>query len=971
MYRILIAAFVVLFLLSYQLTNTRIALATGDSGAHPGITEFIWPYQESPLSPDPTITRGTLANGLSYMIKENHEPDDRVAAYLVVMAGSNEERDDQQGVAHFLEHLMFNGSTHFPPGTLVEYFQSIGMDFGRDTNAYTGFDRTVYHLILPTGDDDELGVGCKILADYARGALLLDSEIDKERGVIFSEKRSRDSARYRNQLVYTKFAFDGTRYPNRLPIGTESVLKSADHELLKDFYDGWYRPDNITLVLVGDLSVESAEQIIIKHFAGLKSVGAMPARPEFGRMKHTGLNVLYNYEPDLGSTNVSIESLWDVTPQPPDIDSKKRDLNRIIADLIIGYRLQADEEKSEQPYTHAQYSSGNVARKIGYGSMYAVTDKSNWAATLEKIYEVLEYAKRYGFTSAEFERAKAEINSELQKNVQTQSSLHSRVIAERMVNNLLDRDVYMSPNQELELYTQILDETTVEDISKGFNEIWDKPRRLITVTGDVQLKKPENEVIKALYKKLTNKVIAKKAAVPEIVFPYLRLSDSKTTLLQTEEFPDIGMTRYTLTNGLVINYKQTDYEPNKVRIAAHFGAGEQDEPMPGSSAVAADVINLSGTNTLSLSELETVSAKSSVDLSFHMGRSSSSWTGSSLSSDFTIMVQFLYTVLLDPGFDQTAYTKVMQGMEMMKNRLSKDIDGAVLYEVQPFFAGGNKHYGLVPWEELSVLDFQQMKSWIQKIFDFGDLEISIVGDIESDEVLTVLTQYFGSLTLREPPLRLMDEQINFPEGETLKLTVNSEIAKSILFLTWPTDDFWDIGRTRRLSIVAALLEDRVRKVVREELGASYSPSVSSYGSRMHPGYGIMQVEIEVEDGKEEMVLDALKKLVDDFLKDGVTEVELERAKRPVLTSVYENIQTNQYWLYSVLTLSSSFKEQLNWPTNIVSDIKSISVNEINTLLAKYIQSNKMATAIIDTNVVVKETSKTDGSNVPSAKATVH
>lgn len=919
---------------------------TGDGVAQNSEQDVNWPYQQSDLEPDPSIVRGILPNGLRYVLKKNSEPEDRVAAYLAVLAGSNEESNEEQGVAHFLEHLMFNGSTNFPPGTLIDYFQSIGMDFGGDINAYTGFEKTVYHLILPNGKGDELDVGCRVLADYARGALLLDTEIDSERGVIFSEKRSGDSASYRSHVAYSEFAFKGTRYPLRRPIGKESVLKSADHDLLKGYYDSWYRPDNMILVLVGDMDLEVAIKAITANFHDLQGEGPEKQKPEFGTLDNSGVEVFYRYEPELGKTNVSIESFWDVPPETPSKKDEKEEIIKIMGNLIIGYRLQQAQETIEQPYAGARYSAGIVVRRIGYGSIFGVTDSNSWQETMEVLHETIESARLYGFTAKEVTRAKKEIEANLEKDVQTESSLHSRVIAERIVDNLVDGDVYMSPRQERALYMPMLGEITIEDINTGFNKVWDGTSRLISVTGDTILGEDGETEIKHLYDSLSKTKYEQKEKEEKIVFPYLKPLMGVTEILTKKDYPDLGVTRYVFENGLVINLKQTQFEQNKIRISANFGRGEQDEDLQGMAMVADDVINLSGTTRLSVSDLDYVMAGSSVNLSYRIGRQSSSWTGSSLTEDVDLFVQLLHTMLLDARFDEIAYNKVMRRFQLMYKKLDSDIDGAVLRKVQPFLGGNNSHYGLPLLEDLNLLNFSIMEAWAKKHQEVNDLEFSVVGDFDEELIVTLLQKMFGGLKLGPSSERILDEKIVFPEGEEIVALVPSDIEKSSVILTWATDDFWKIERTRRLSILASVLEDRIRKIVREKLGASYSPNVVSYGSRMHPHYGYIQAELNIEKGKEKTLTGEIKKIVRDLASEGVTEEELFRAKRPVITSVLENIKTNQYWLYSVLSLSASYPDQFEWPKTIVSDIESITVSEINQLASIYLDNQKVAVAII-------------------------
>ena len=288
-----------------------------------------WPHDTSELTPDPSLVFGQLDNGLRYVLKANHTPKNRVAMYLNVQAGSLHETEEQRGLAHFLEHMLFNGTTHYPPGTLVKYFQTLGMGFGGDTNAHTGFDETVYNLLLPSNDKQVMTDGLQVLADYARGALLLESEVDKERGVILAEKRSRDSAASRVSKKQLQFDFTGSLVAKRFPIGLESVIEHADAKLLRSYYDRWYRPKNIIVVVVGDMDPATVEPLLAKVFAPLSGVGAVGSCPDYGQVAEQGTNVLVFPETELGTTELSLGTVFNEIPSAQSKQWKKNSCSAI------------------------------------------------------------------------------------------------------------------------------------------------------------------------------------------------------------------------------------------------------------------------------------------------------------------------------------------------------------------------------------------------------------------------------------------------------------------------------------------------------------------------------------------------------------------------------------------------------------------------------------------------------------------
>ncbi len=913
--------------------------------AQPSCFPTQWPYELSDIAPDPQLVRGRLPNGLRYIVKQNNEPEDRVAIYLDVQAGAFQESDEQRGIAHFLEHMMFNGTTNFPPGSLVEYFQAIGMGFGNDVNAHTSYNETVYHLILPDGTREHLEKGLQVMADYARGASLLQSEIDRERGVILAEKRARDSASYRTRVASTSFAFRGTRVPERRVIGIDAVLEKADRKLLKSYYDGWYRPGNMVLVIVGDVVISEAEDLLTNAFSELIPSGALPDCPEFGRLVHTGTETFYHYEPELGSTAISIEVLWDTYPENDSIILEKRELTRQMGSVMIQYRLQKLKEEPDVPFTHAGSHYGDVADHIGYGSLSAYTDSDNWQKSLVLLSKTLRQALEFGFSVDEMSRVKKEILAQLESSVLQEKSEDSRRIARKIIRHINGNRVYQSAEQEQELYTKLLEEISLEDINREFQRIWGHDSRLISVTGDVQLGgAPDKIILSAFESSLRQPVVAFDTNSIDR-FPYLPIPESVQDPKKSELFPGIGVEKVIFENGLILNLKKTDFTDNNLQLTVSYGRGELAEPVPGMSMLAEDVINGSGTGKLTKSGLDAALAGSSVDLRFSIRESSFRWSGSGLKKDFDLLMQLLYTVLFDPGCRENVFDSVMTGAEQMYKRIGRDIGGAMHLKIQPFLSSSNPHFGLPSWEIVNSINYEQLFAWAKSIIPTKGVEISVVGDFNREQIISGVSKYFSTINLvkdtdTKPTIA------TFPQGKSILSEVQTSIDKSLIVVAWPSDDFWDISRTRRLHMLASIFEDRVRKAIREKLGATYSPEVYSTNSRTYRGYGFLAAQMVVKPGVEEKIMAEILSLADELRRDGITEEELARAKEPMLTSIGDNLKENNYWLYSVLSESSRFPQQLKWPQTIMSDHSSITRAEINMLAKKYLDNLKAAAATV-------------------------
>jgi len=903
-----------------------------------------WPQDESDLKPDSALKFGRLENGLRYIIMQNHEPKNRAALYLDVQAGSLFETDSQRGLAHYIEHMVFNGSTHFAPDTLVEYFQSIGMSFGADTNAHTSYNETVYKLLLPKGDQRHLDEGLLVMADYARGALLLEREVDRERGVILAEKRSRDSVGYRLYKKRLQFSLDGTLIPERIPIGTEETIKNANSSLLRDYYDTWYRPDNMILVIVGDVDVGQVRKSISGHFALFPKAGSVPKCRDFGKIKRHGIAVLYEHAKDLGHTELSIGTRWNTAPRPDTSAWESRRLIEYAAELMLNNRLQHLVNQPGSPLTRAQFNSGIFLQRFGFATLSAETKAENWRKGLELLYRTLRQSLEAGFTGQELVRVKKKLQADFEKGVQTEAGRDSSMLAARIINHVNDNEVILSPEQELQLYGPILRDMTLDQVNRVFRALWQYDNRLIEVVGTAQLsgtKGNAEALIKNLYLNLEKTAIQPWTDAAEIAFPYLPAPVSCAQVVKKEKLGGLDALKVVFESGGILNIKKTTFRPNEVEIAVHFGAGRLEEPQPGLGILAESVVSESGLGRLTRDELDEALAGRNAKVTFHAGLESFSLHGTGLSSEFELILQLIQTQLLDPAFRPEAYRRSMERFRQRYEQMGSSVEGMMRLRGDRFLAGGNDHYGMPSQDRFMELTMDQVRNWLAPVFSNAPLEISVVGDIDPDHVIELVGRYLGTLH-RKRPVTGHDLSVSFPSGQVLDSRVKSRINKSLVVVAWPTADFWNISRTRRLSVLASVLNDRLRMEMREKMGAVYSPFVYNHSSRTAPGYGVLRAMITVDPKQAGVMEQKALEVAADLAENGLDSDELKRAVEPILTSIRDMMQTNRYWLESVLALSSRHPEQLQWPLSIKDDFSAMTPDEISAVAARYLKPDMAA-----------------------------
>jgi len=440
--------------------NAAVSLESADS----------WPHEESDLVADSDVLFGRLPNGVRYILKENKTPRDRVSMHLWVQVGSLAERDDEQGLAHFMEHMAFNGTTHFAPGEMVKFFQRIGMQFGPDANAHTGFSQTVYDVLLPDGSKENLLEGLKVLQDYAAGALLLAEEVEKEKNVVLAEMRTRDSGDFRSLKSAFKFEMPGTLIPQRFPIGKEETIKGITTDMVRSFYDAWYRPERMVLVLVGDFDKTAARSLIHERFGGLKSRALPRPVPDFGRFSHSGLKSYYWYNKESGAANIRIETMQ-VQPAPKDnVQSRRAQLAVDLANRIVQKRLDKIIKLSDNGCSGAFIDEGYFLNQIRYSEIAAQSKPENWRQVLAMLEQTLRGALQHGFTPAELSRARSEYIAELKRDVEACHTLESGDIAEQLMDEFAGRRVSQSALQRQELLAPMLD-------AIAFSGPWNLPKK--------------------------------------------------------------------------------------------------------------------------------------------------------------------------------------------------------------------------------------------------------------------------------------------------------------------------------------------------------------------------------------------------------------------------------------------------------------------------------------------------------------
>jgi zinc protease len=924
-----------------------------------------FPQAESDLPPDPAARFGTLPNGLRYVIMPNHEPKDRASLRLLVQAGSLNERGDQRGLAHFLEHLAFNGSSHYPPGTLVEFFQRMGMSFGGDTNANTGFDRTVYLLELPDTKAATLAEGLQVFGDYAGGLLLSPAAIDKERGIILSEKRARDSVDFRTFVAQFKFLLGGTLLPERMPIGETAVIETAQQPLFLDLYNTWYRPELMSVVVVGDVDPGAVEKQIAAALAKIADRAPERPAPDRGAVTpHAGLRTFYHHEAEAPGTTVSISL---VTPYQHERDTaanRLKYLPRFLATEMVNRRLSVLAKRENAPFYHGRTGVQEAFDLFREASIDLTCKADQWSTALPVAEQELRRALQHGFQPAELQEVVSNYRNALEQAVKTAPTRRSGELADTIVETLNDREVFTSPETDLKITRPALDKITVDECAAALRQAWAGGTRNVLVSGNAvvhpaaspapaplgaKTTTPAEDAIAAVYEESLAVPVASPAAEANLQWSYTDFGPPGR-VIRREHVADLNLDLITFANGVRLNIKKTPFEADLIRLNARVGSGLLTEPKTqrGLAALAEATFDAGGLGRHSADDLRRILAGRNVGVQFGTASDAFVFSSSATPADLLLDLQLLAAKITDPGYRPEALRQVRKGIDQLYLSFEHTPNGPLSMEIANLLASGDPRFGLPPKAELLSRTLDEVRAWLTPELAQGPIELAAVGDLDVEATIAAVGRTLGALPPRsvKPSLEAR-RRVAFPaQPFAREYQIASEIPKGLVTAYWPTTDESDIHRARRLNVLGEILGDRLRVRIREQLGGTYSPNAGSFTSDTFPGYGYLSASVDVEPAMAAKIMQAVIEQADELARQGPSADELVRAKEPLLTQLRESVRTNGYWLGAVLARAQEKPEVLEWARSRQHDVEAISVADEAALAKEYLAASRVSHAII-------------------------
>jgi len=904
-----------------------------------------WLHESSDLKPDANATFGKLENGLRYVIYPNKFPvAGRASIRLFVEAGSLMEEPDQQGMAHFLEHMAFNGSKNFAAGTMVERFQRLGMSFGADTNAHTSFKETVYKLELPHVDEKMLAEGLQLFRDDLDGMLLGEAEIDKERGVILSEKLSRDSVETRVMEAGYEFAMPEALIPKRMPIGKEETIKGMSRSRFVDFYEKWYSPKRAVLVIVGDVDIPLVEKLVKTQFSDAKPRRGDSPDPDLGKISEgRGLVAKLHTEMEAPATEISIEVINKASTETDSAARRRKKMIRNLADSMINQRLSELAKAENSPVIEAEAYNFEMFKFVENSGVYAKCKPEQWKAALSLCEQELRRALEHGFTKQEFMEAAATILKTVRLRAEQKDTRPNRELADGFARLLGAEQVFTDPVEDLKRVEKELATITEKDCLAELQESWKGDDVQVFIGGNLKLDDASNTIL-AAYKESRAKEVKAPTQGEDAVFAYTDFGKAGEVVKKTE-VADLEITQAAFANHVRVNVKKTEFEKNSARIIVAFGSGKLVAPAdkPGLIPFAQANFQPGGLEKHSVDDLRRIFASKTVSSDFAVADDSFVFSGKTTPQDLDAQLQLLAAYFVAPGFREEAERQFEKNLDAVYTEMEHTAEGVMQDKVVAFVHSDDPRFGFPPKDVMAARSTAELKAWLTPALKEGYLEVSVVGDVDADTVIAAVGRTFGALPVRadKKPELVNERKVTFPSGPREKdFNFTTEIARGYALAYWPTEDMMDIKRTRRLALLGEILDDRLRLKIREELGETYSPASYHVGSDTYTGYGYMTAMASLKPEQVAKVKPMFLAIADGISDTGITEDEFQRAREPQLQQLVQMRRDNKYWLSRVLINCQSQPYRLDWCRSLVDDFSGIKKEELEALSKQYLEDEK-------------------------------
>jgi zinc protease len=875
--------------------------------AAPSQAEGAPPAAGDSLRWDPALRRGVLPNGLRWIVKHNARPEARVSLRLVVPVGSTAEVDDQQGLAHFVEHMNFNGSAHFRDADdLVGYLRSIGLRFGADANAYTSFDETIYKLDVPSDRDSTLRTGLDALSDFAGRAIMADTEVERERGVVMEEWRLGRGAQERIERREFPVLFHDSRYASRLPIGKPEIIQGAPPQRVRDFYHDWYRPEWMTVVAVGDVDPAKMEGLIREHFGDLPKRTDARALPRFNVPGHDSTFVSIVTDKEATGSTVSIACTHPARPEWTVADAR-RDLAASLFSAMLGDRFQEIAHRAGAPFLSAYAGGFQFTRGTRLFYVTATVKDGGIAKGLESLLEETARVRAHGFLPSELERARRERRAELEKQYAERDKTESPGLASELVQDVLDGEPSIGIESSVRIEQALLPQVTLAEINALADTLISTRNRAVLASGPEKpgVTMPDEAEVRA---SLARAAAAKPGAWVDRVAGSTLMTKLPAPghVRAARTIPELGVTVVTFANGVEAWLKPTDFKADEIQFSAYARGGLTLADSAGLVAawMSPNVVNDNGVGGFRNTELQKLLAGRIVSLTPSVGPYTHGVRGSARPEDLETALQLLHLGFTHPTEDPEGYANLQQNIRTYLENRANSPDQVFADSALAVNTGRFDLTRLPSAGQVSGVTLAQALGFHRRAYaNAADFTFFFAGNFHVDSITPLLARYLGSLP--SAGRRTSDwvaKGPRFPDGITnvvVKKGVEPKGSVRITFFTHLPIEELD---QHRAGTAASILTDHLRSSLRELLGGTYSPSARFANQAPVPGYSTMTLSFGCDPQRADTLITTALAEVRKLVEQGPSAADVTKEQEVQRRELETGLKQNGYWVGSLQTV---------------------------------------------------------------------
>lgn len=885
----------------------------------------------------PALQEGALPNGLRYAFLARSGEPGRISVRLIVHAGSLDEHDDELGYAHFVEHMAFNGTTHYPAGRLVPFFQRLGLAWGADANAETSFTFTTYRIDLPAGNAAHFAEALQVLADFAGGLRFDAAEVHRERGVIGSELRARDDDEWQRRLRNIAINYAGTKLPGRFPVGQPAAIEHAEPATLRGFYERCYRPERMTLLVVGDLASLPLEKLLLASFGALRGTGpAVPAmRPEMPPASPLSAALLISpLATAAKATVISVAPLTDDSPP-----AVRAHLGNAAVLLMMNRRLDARRAAD----THIGEAGATLVQGVDNRFLHHVLDahaaQDNWALAVALLEKELRRARGAGFSERERHEAASAILAQLRAEADSFSGLTAPTLANNIASVLAAGRLWHSPVEVLASAEEYFADFSSTEAADRLRATFSDEHLRLTLTARSAPEDGADAVLAAWNASAAEPLPADEGfTAPDLALRYTDFGPPGAIAARSAP-AGTGIECVRFANGVRLNLRASTLEPHHFQLQARLGRGTADVPRdrPGINFLASALLARSDLGRHTREELRRLLGLHAVAARWSMSDNSFILQFSGPSEALPFTLQVLAAQLSDPKLEPA---RLPDALSLYPALLGGQLDSAGGYtsaEALWRASGDDPRFHLTPLNEVQAYSFEVLSTWLRTAWLEGPLEIGLAGDLDPAAVFVAGAATVGALPPRRDSVAQPAGRITFRDKPYRNLTRIDlpDHAATIRFF-WPITDGADLRTRRALVVSAAALEEHLRLKLREDLGVTYAPTRALFLAPDQPDFGYVGVTVTFPPEQAQPLAEKTLELASRFAAKGLSKDQFARLREPLRSGSLADLRSNDWWLTYVLLWAQTRPDVLDEARTHATGFDALTREEVNRVLTAHV-----------------------------------